>query len=458
MNIGKNLSRRTFLQRSSQLTMAGGAAGLLSSLDLINQAAAATSQDYKALVCIYLHGGNDNGNTVIPVDTQNHAAYRAARLSLAIDRAALAGTTLNAANDLGGRQYALHPNMAPLNPVFDAGDLAVLMNVGTLIAPITKSQYTARSVPRPAKLFSHSDQTAFFQSCTSESTSGWGGRMGDLLRTQNENASLTCVTPTGNSLFLSGQSVIPFALGKNGPTTLLAGNRQVYGSGVSYDMMRAIMSTGETGLFAKDHANTSVRAMQLGEQVASLWSATPKATFDALPRSFLATQLKAVANTISISQQLGMKRQVFFVGIGGWDTHSSLIAKHGSQLAVLAGAMQGFYDTMIRLGVSDKVTAFTASDFGRTLSSNGDGSDHGWGGVHLIMGGAVKGQRIYGQMPTIGIDTNDDVGSGRLIPTTSVDQYAATLARWFGVTDQSLPSLLPNLVNYNQSSWNVGFL
>lgn len=458
MNIGNNLSRRAFMQRSSQLAMAGGAAGLLGSLDLINQAAAATSQDYKALVCIYLYGGNDNANTVIPFDTQTHAAYSSARLTLALGRDALAATALNTANDLGGRRYALHPSLAPLSPVFDAGDLAVLMNVGTLIAPTTKSQYLAGSVPRPSKLFSHNDQSAFFQAGTTEAGSGWGGRMGDLVRTWNENATLTCVTPSGNSLFLSGQSTIPFAIGRDGPTRLLDGNRQLYGSTATYDMMRAIMTTGETGLFAGDHASTATRALQLGEQVAGVWGSTPKAMFDALPRSSLGVQLKAVATMMSISQQLGMKRQVFLVGMGGWDTHGVMLDKHATQLSTLANAMKGFYDTTQRLGVADQVTAFTASDFGRTLSSNGDGSDHGWGSVHMVMGGAVNGQRIYGRLPDIGVDTNDDVGAGRLIPTTSVDQYAATLGRWFGITDEALPTILPNLANFNRSSWNLGFL
>jgi len=212
-------------------------------------------------------------------------------------------------------------------------------------------------------------------------------------------------------------------------------------------------------MFAQEYAKVAVRALEIGGTVSTALANAPENYFTLFPRdSPLAAQLKIVARMIAVSAELGMKRQVFFVSLGGWDMHDGLPTRHPALLGQLAQAMKAFYDTTVQLGVADKVTSFTASDFGRSLVGNDDGSDHGWGSMHFVLGGAVQGQRIYGTPPDVGADTNDDVDSGRLIPTTSVDQYAATLASWFGVAPGDLTTVMPNLQNFNPSSWNLGFV
>ena len=454
-------SRRAFLKRSAALGIAGGAAPFVTNLAAIGEAAAATASDYKALVCVFLFGGNDYANTLPPYDQASYNLYAAARQNLAHGRDTLAATLLNPSTALaGGRQYALSPTMAPLVPIFDAGRMAVVLNVGTLVQPTTKAQYTANSVRLPPKLFSHNDQQSYWQASNPEgATSGWGGRIGDLLQSGNGTATLTCINATGNAVFLSGRTAIPYSVGTTGPIALLNNGSTLFGSTAAASTLRTLMTGTNANMFANEHATVSRRALDTYAQINAALAGAPAANFPLFPTgNNLASQLQIVARLISVSQELGAKRQVFFVSQGGFDLHDNLLAQHPGLLGNVANAIRAFYDTTVALGVADRVTTFTGSDFGRTLQSNDDGSDHGWGGMHFVAGGAVNGRRFYGTPPAIGNNTPDDVGQGRLLPTISVDQYASTLASWFGVSASNMSTVLPNIGNYNPSTWNLGFV
>ena len=454
-------SRRAFLQRTAALGIAGVAAPFLTSLAAIGEAAAATATDYKAMVCVFLYGGNDYANTLPPYDQASYNLYQAARPNIALARSALAPTLLTPAAALaGGRQYALAPTMASLLPLFDAGKMAILLNVGNLVQPTTKAQYSAGSVRLPPKLFSHNDQQSYFQASNPEgATSGWGGRIGDLFQAGNGSATLTCINASGNAIYLTGRSAVQYSVGTGGPIALLNNASSLYSSPTAMTTLRNLM-TGPTGhLFGDEYARIGKRALDTYTQVASALASAPAANFPFFPTgNSLADQLKIVARMISVSSELGAKRQMFFVSLGGFDMHDGLAASHPKQIGLFADALRAFYDTVTALGVADRVTAFTASDFGRTLTSNSDGSDHGWGSMHFVVGGAVHGQRFYGAPPAIGTNTSDDVGQGRLLPGIAVDQYASTLASWFGVGSGDMATVLPNIVNYNPSSWNLGLI
>ena len=454
-------SRRAFLKRAAALGIVGGAGPFVLNLAAIGEAAAASASDYKALVCIFLFGGNDYANTVIPYDQPSYDLYAGLRSTLALPRDQLAGTVLVPAAALaGGRQFALAPTLAPLVPLFNAGRLAVALNVGTLIQPTSKSAYTAKSVPLPPKLFSHNDQQSYFQASNPEgATSGWGGRIGDLFQSGNGSATLTCVNASGNAVYLTGRSAVQYAVGTGGPIALLNNAASLYSSSAAMTTLKSLMTGNSANILANEHARVSQRSLDTYTQLSSALAGAPAANFPLFPSgNSLADQLKIVARMISVSATLGARRQVFFVSLGGFDMHDNLATDHPRQIGLVADALKAFYDTTGAMGVADKVTTFTASDFGRTLTSNSDGADHGWGSMHFVIGGAVRGRTIYGTPPAIGSNTPDDVGQGRLLPTIAVDQYAATLANWFGVSGGDIATVLPNIGNYAPSSWNIGFV
>ena len=449
-------SRRAFLKRSSALGIVGAASPFVMNLAAIGEAAAATASDYKALVCIFLFGGNDYANTLPPYDTTNYNAYFNNRKTLAYLLPDLAATVLNPVTPLpGGRQFALAPALAPLLPIFNAGKMAVMLNVGTLVQPTTKAQYIAKNVALPPKLFSHNDQQSYWQASSPEgASSGWGGRIGDLLQSGNGTATLTCINASGNAVFLSGRQAVQYAVGATGPIPLAA-NATLFGSAAGSTALKSLMTSPPANLFGSEHSAVAKRSLDLYAQVSSALTGAPTLT-TAFPATNLGTQLKIIANLISVSSQLGAKRQVFFASIGGFDLHDSLATNEPGLLAGVAAALQSFYAATVELGVSNQVTSFTASDFGRTLLSNTDGADHGWGSMHFVVGGAVQGRQIYGAPPVFANNGPDDVGQGRLLPTMSVDQYAATMASWFGVSDTNMPTVLPNIPNYTTK--NIGFI
>lgn len=453
-------SRRAFLKRAACVGLVGGAAPFVVNLAAIGEAAAATASDYKALVCIFLFGGNDYANTVTPYDQPSYDLYAALRGTIAHPRDTLASTILYPNTGLaGGRQFALAPNLAPLVPLFDAGNLAIVLNVGALVQPTSKTAYQAKSVPLPPKLFSHNDQQSFWQASNPEgATTGWGGRIGDLLQSGNGNATLTCINASGNSVFLSGQSAVQYATTVTGPVPLLNNAGALFSSTAGMSALRALMTGPRANLFENEHATVTKRSLNLQAQVSAALTAGPAIATPFPLGNTLGDQLRIVARLISVSQELGAKRQVFFVSLGGFDNHDSILTTHPILMTRLGAAMRAFHDATLELGVADKVTAFTASDFGRTLTSNANGSDHGWGSFHMVMGAAVNGRDYYGNPPAIANNGPDDVGQGRLLPSLSVDQYAATLASWFGVSAGQLPTVLPNINNYNPSTWNLGFV
>ena len=463
-NSSTNASRRAFLQRASALSVAGVAAPWALNLAALAEASASTATDYKAIVCVFLYGGNDYGNTLVPYDTSNYNAYQQQRPSLAYARNELSATILTPTItpiDVQGvaHQYALAPELAPLLPMFNAGKMGILLNVGTLVQPITKQQYTNKTAPLPPKLFSHNDQQSVWQSSTPEgATSGWGGRMGDLFESGNGNATFTCVNVAGNAVYLAGKTAVQYQVSTKGSVPLAGLKNPLFGSTACSDALRTLVTQQRTHLFENEYNRISKRSIDADVTLTSALAGGPTINTVFPADNNLADQLKIVARMISTADQIGAKRQVFFVAIGGFDTHDGLLTDHPVLLTTVADAMTAFYNATVELGVANQVTTFTASDFGRTLSGNNDGSDHGWGSMHFMLGGAVKGQRFYGTAPVVANNGPDDVGQGRLLPTTSVDQYAATLGRWMGVSDSDLLSLLPNLKNYNVSSRNLGFV
>ena len=490
------MDRRSFLRRGA----AGAALPWLMNLGALGEAAAfnggAAVSDYKALVCVFLYGGNDYANTVVTYDQASHDLYsniRGGTSGIAIARSALAATTLNplaTPQDLLGvnRQYALHPSMTGVANLFNTGKAAVLLNVGPLVKPLTKAQYQSSNValyPRPPQLFSHNDQQSVWQSSSAEGSKvGWGGRVGDRVlahsSTVNTQSLFTCMSVTGNAVLLSGNTALQYQVSTSGAIKIRpATNATVYGSSAVVSALNALIrDTSRTHRLERDHAIVTDRALT-AESLVSTALTAPTATgfstaFDpdvntGLANNSLADQLKMVARLIQGRNELGAKRQVFLVSLGGFDLHDNLISQHPGLLDKVSSAMTAFYNATVEMGVANQVTAFTGSDFGRTLASNGDGSDHGWGGHHFIVGGAVNGQRFYGTPPPVSVGSTSaladqwHVGQGRLLPTTSVDQYAATLARWFGVDDSEMANVVPNIAHYPAAggfdlAWSGGTL
>jgi uncharacterized protein (DUF1501 family) len=453
-----NLARRAFLQRAGHLGLAGIATPWALNLAALGEAAALTATDYKALVCVFLYGGNDYGNTVLPVDNANYARYAAIRTGIATPQASLAATALSPTTALpGGMQLALAPQMTAFKTLFDAGKLAVQLNVGPLIQPTTLAQYNAKSVPLPPKLFSHNDQQSVWQSSLPEgSTAGWGGKLGDLALASNTNSVFSCISVTGNAVYLAGQTAVQYQVSTNGAVAINGVKNGLYGSSSCGAALNALITQASTQTLENEHAKITRRSISAEGQVTGALASVPAFSTVYPAGNSLASQLQTVAKLIAARNTLGAKRQVFMVSLGGFDLHDFLPTQHPGLLTNVSEAMASFYNTTVELGISNNVTAFTASDFGRTLSSNGDGSDHGWGSHHFVLGGAVQGKQFYGTAPAIAVNGTDDVGQGRLLPTTSVDQYAATLASWFGVSATELPTVMPHISNYSLK--NLGFV
>jgi uncharacterized protein (DUF1501 family) len=458
-------TRRVVLQRAMHLGAMGVATPLAINLAAMGEAAAFDSTDYKALVCIFMYGGNDYANTVVPYDSTNYNLYSAIRGGgagqtaggIAYGRDQLAATALTplAAQTLTDNlQYALAPQLTGLKSLWDAGRLAVQLNVGPLIQPTTLAQYQSTNRvlnPLPPKLFSHNDQQSVWQSNSTEgSTVGWGGKLGDIALSSNgANSLLTCISASGNAVFVAGRDALQYQVSPSGAVRINALGTPLR------DALNAIITRASSHVLENEYAIVTQRSMNMeGVVNGALAGVNPATAFPA--GNPLAAQLKIVARLIGARAALGLRRQVFFVSLGGFDNHNLLMQDHPNLMTRLSAAMSAFYAATVELGVASKVTTFTASDFGRTLSSNADGSDHGWGSHQFVMGGAVNGGRFYGTAPHVSIQTNDQVGQGRLLPSTSVDEFAATLARWFGCTTSELPGILPNVGNFTNT--NLGFV
>jgi uncharacterized protein (DUF1501 family) len=478
-------SRRAFLRRSGQLALSGTALPFALNLAAMGEAAAfnAPAGDYKALVCVFLFGGNDYANTLITYDDPSYNLYNTIRGGgagqtaggVALAKAALTATrlipTAPPVDALGAttREYAMHPSMTGLANLFNTGKAAVQLNVGPLVVPLTRAQYNSSNrtlYPRPPQLFSHNDQQSVWQSSSPEgSTVGWGGHLGDLSigNALNSNSLFTCMSVSGNTVLLAGDTALQYQISTSGAIKIRpATDASVYGSSSVRSTIDALVREARTHKLENEYNNVTSRALTAEASVTNALTLAPPTTV--FGTDGLSAQLKMVARLIKGRSSLGARRQVFFVSMGGFDLHDNLVAQQAIVMDRLSSALTSFYNATDEMGVANQVTTFTASDFGRTLASNGDGSDHGWGSHHFVVGGAVNGKQFYGVAPPVSVsDTKDGggnylpenawhVGQGRLLPRTSTDQYAATLAKWFGVTDAEMPSVLPKIVNFGTAA------
>ncbi len=459
-------NRRKFLRAAA----AGGVAyafGRTPGTVYAQVAGAGGFADYKALVCLFLFGGNDSWNMVVPTSAAQYNAYSTSRggpinvgSGLAIPQASL--LPLNSLTpDPGGATYGIHPSMAGMQNLFNTGKAAVIANVGPLIRPTTKAQYQTAGWDLPPQLFSHNDQQDQWHSLRGKSLSksGWGGRVADVLASQTGSQQLALnVSLAGQTFFQAGAVAAPYVMGAAGPVQF----QGFTGSAINLarrNAFDAIAGSSYGTVYERGFASVQKRASQFADRVSAAVAAGRN--FTALPNagvtlSPLAQQLRTVAKLIDQRASLSMSRQVFFVSTGGFDTHDDLFLDQPGLLGNISASVTAFYDALTEIGMENSATLFTHSDFGRTLTSNGDGSDHAWGGVQLVVGGAVRGQNIYGRYPSLTINGPDDVGGGRLIPAASSDQYAATLASWFGVQDADLAKVAPSIGNFAQR--NLGFL
>ena len=492
------LSRREFIRQAACAavgTMAMTSA--IRDLRFMNAAVAQSNiMDYKALVCIFLEGGNDSNNLIVPTITPEYNNYAAVRTAvLAIPQGSLlAISPLNS----DGHEYGLHPCCPELQTLFGAGRLAILFNTGTLVYPMTRAQYQSGSVPSPPQLFSHADQVTQWQTSVPDqpALTGWGGRCADLLNALQPGAPVSLsVTLAGANTFEVGNAVAQYSVSTSGAISL----RSV--TGARLQALTNILGLPYPNLQAQAYAdvvnhsintgallNTAIHPTTDPSSTQQFWTTpfptsgtfrvttpTSGATFN----SSLGSQLKMIARLIEAGHRaaasggFGMKRQIFFCQVGGYDLHggqtdvpvggSVLSGAHANLFAELSQCMNAFQRAVEQIGIlhgdpdfAQRVTAFTCSDFGRTFPANGQGSDHGWGSHHLIMGGAVHGQRTYGKFPTLVVNGPDDTSTGRWIPTTACDQYFATLATWFGVDNSNLTTVFPNLGRFASS--NLGFI
>jgi uncharacterized protein (DUF1501 family) len=478
-----NVDRRAFLRKS--ICAALGGASLYSALGNLRLVAAATRNvsfsDYKALVCIYLYGGNDGFNTIVPYTAGLYAQYAASRRNLALAQADMQANALSATASDGG-QYGTHPALgdqtasggnAGMRALFNAGKMAIIANVGTLLYPLTSAQYRQGNVPVPPQLFSHADQTPQWQTARPDDPTalGWSGRVADLLYTANSGTLPMSVTLSNGNVWQRGAVVNQYALGTGDVDGMdyLGTGQESWVIGDNPDgatAYNALFASGtQAHVLERAYADTTRRAISNYTQVKQALYPTPALPplATAFPDTELGNQLRRVAEMIRVRGTLGMSRQTFFVSVGNYDTHADQLLQQQGNLAELSQALNAFYNATVELGVANSVTAFTASDFGRSLPVNSTGTDHGWGGHHFVVGGAVHGGSFYGTMPSLALNTDanpnanpDDTGYGQIVPTTSVDQYAATLASWFGVGASDVATIFPNLGRF--TTGNLGFV
>ena len=458
--IDKANERRRFLLGAGRMAL--GSAAAMATLGQLQMAHAATrpADKYKALVCVYLFGGNDSFNMLVPRSTTAHASYSAARPALAVARDTLLPITPSAGG--GGAEWGLHPSMPELRSLFEGGRAALLGNVGPLVAPTSKADYQARRVPLPPELFSHVDQQAYSMSMGSETAAktGWGARIADRLQAAGYGSSLGLpigLTLSGANAWLAGSESGMYTLGSSGPSRLDASLRAPWDGRTTARrnafnrLLDAAQRDGSA--FVREHGRTNRRAIDFSESVFAAINGAPAINTpfptDASGRvTRFGETLRTVARTIAARGALGQRRQVFFVGIGGWDTHDGQPTTHPNLLAQVSQGLAAFYNATVELGIAQDVTTFTMTDFGRTLNNNGDGTDHGWGGHSWVLGGDVVGRRIYGTMPEYALGSALDVGRGRMIPTTAVEQLGSTMARWFGLGFGDAMEIFPNLRNF----------
>ncbi len=449
------LDRRSFLKASgaAAATAFAGTPGLAYSRMV---GGGAPFDDYRTLVCVFLFGGNDSFNMLVPRSTAEHSVYAESRQNLAIPQEDL--LPINPLNP-DPVQYGLHPSMASLQALFEQGAAAFVTNVGPLIVPTTKDDFLSRAVPLPPQLFSHNDQQDQWLSLKGNASTktGWAGRIADLIRTNVAAQQMaTNASLFGSNLFQSADDTVAYVMGPTGPLQFEGFSLDT--ESLLFEQRNAftrIVDSEHASIYERSFAETQRRAIDAADTVTAAIESAP--TLNTMfPASQLATQLETVAKLIAVRDQLQMQRQIFFVAAGGFDSHDNQNQDQPGLLADVSESIAAFHAATVELGVAGSVTTFTQSDFGRTLTSNGDGTDHAWGGNQIVLGGSVLGRQLYGTYPLLEIGGADDVGGGRMIPTTSADQFAATLARWFGVADAELDVVAPNIGNFTVR--DLGFM
>lgn len=443
----KLTSRRAFLTRSLQaLTGACLASHTGMNLALAQATLNTSSQrfnDYKALVCVFLHGGNDSFNMLVPTDNNDYQNYKDIRQALAYKQEDLL--------KLNGTNYGMPKQMAELQQLFNNKKLAVVANTGTLVQPVTKSILKAQPSLAPTRLFSHNDQQALWQQLVpnNKHATGWAGRMADLLHDGQGmlpvNYNINKKNPWQN-----GFNSLPYSVGSKGPETYYALNKNYEPNSYRHEVFNKMV--GEPShLMEKHFFGIRKRTTDVNNVLRGAFEQAPEVNVNYPSNNSLAAQLAMVAKMISVQSQLGQKRQIFYVSLGGWDTHDGQNYKHPLLLASLSQALNAFNQHLEALGMGEQVTTFTQSEFGRTLTSNNDGTDHGWAGHQLVMGGAVAGGEIHGSIPQLELGSEIDYGKGRIIPSLAVEQYAAPLAGWLGLSSNEVHEVLPRLNQFDNS-------
>jgi uncharacterized protein (DUF1501 family) len=447
------MNRRKFLGQAS--CAAVGSTTFLSTLVNLctaNTAAAsigAAQGDYKAMVCVLMAGGIDSFNMLIPSGNPEYGEYSGIRTNLAIPQNEI--LPINPImND--GKQYGVHPGLSEVQTLFENGDLAFMSNVGAIIEPVNKAQYNNGSVKLPLGLYSHADQIKHWQTSIPQSRNsiGWGGRMADIIHEMNSNQNISMnISLSGSNVFQTGNNIVSYSISPNGSGSQGMIN---YSDEWTWTTLRknatdSLLNQEYKNLYESTFINSVKNAQAAHEQFSGAIDASH--TFSTVfPDSGFSDRLHMIARTISSQNLLSMNRQIFFLIYGGWDHHDGLITLQNNMLPVLSQGIGAFNTAMKEIGMDDKVTLFTISDFARTLTSNGNGSDHAWGGPQMAVGGAVNGKSMYGAYPDLYDDNPQDVGRGRLIPTLSADEYFAELALWFGVPKSDLDKVLPNISNF----------
>jgi uncharacterized protein (DUF1501 family) len=453
-------SRRQFIKSIGQSLLGGAALGS-GLMPLLANAQTGSTGQYKALVCINLEGANDAFNMLVPTGTSNYATYSKARSGIAIQRDLLNPlTALNGMNDT----YGLHPALVDVSKLFHQKKVAVLGNIGNLIEPISKATYINGSAKLPPHLFSHKDQTEYLQTLNNgEVATGWAGRISEAMSDFNINQQLAMnITLSGDNNFQRGNLILPYSVKNTGVNLIEAFSEDNPAdfSASRAKLYRSFLNRNRSHLLQKYYSDIQLNAWTMAQYVSDILKSQPQLDFP-LMKNFskqgLGQSLAMATKLIAANEAFQVKRQIFYVSLGSFDTHRNQLTNHASLLGELNQGLAEFYQALSALGLADQVTTFTTSEFGRTLTMNGtDGTDHGWTSHHFVMGGAVKGQQIFGQMPQLQIGSDDDVGEGRIIPSLSFDQYAATLSQWFGVSADDVVKILPNLKNFSQK--NLGFL
>ncbi len=450
-------NRRKFLKRGCQaISTAGLALGANPMLTLARAAETdfAASSDYRALVCIFLQGGSDGFSLFVPTASGEYQDYANSRKALAVDRSNLLDLSTQS-----GPQIGVHSAAAPLQSLFNDGKLSMLSNVGNLIEPTTIQQYKDKTVSLPAQLFSHSDQEIQWQQLQGQlsSRNGWGALASSYLQGQQQRDYLTSVSLSGSNYWQSSETLRPLSIQSEGVIDYAGmGDLSSDWQAPRREIFTQLLRQKHSHVLTSAYTDLQQRAYSITTDLGDALTAAPNFIASKPLENELADQLEMVAQLISLRETLGMTRQIFFVRMKGWDVHDSQSRDLPGLFTQLAESMQFFQTTMEEIGLAESVMAFTASDFGRTLSGNGDGTDHGWGNHHMIMGGGVAGSEIYGSIPRMSLDGPDSVRNGRVVPAWSATQYSATLLRWLGLSDEMLDQVLPDLVNFEQR--DLGFV